>query len=109
MSIEEESKDQLSLLEAIRLSIIKWEAHVAAGGYCEDRDLPKEVIHLKGYCGFCERWRRNSTKFETKGCQRCELAQIIGGCFLETSIYDYWCETMKLEYAQEILNAIKSI
>ena len=98
---------QLSLLEAKRLSIIKWEAHVAAGGCCDS--LPKEVLLLKGYCGFCERWRRNSTEFEITGCQPCELAQITGGCFSETSTYDYWCETSKLEYAQKMLDAIKSI
>ena len=46
-------KEQLSLKEAKRLSLLKWEHIVKANGaYC----FPLECANLNCHCGFCERW-----------------------------------------------------
>jgi len=94
---------QLSLKEAKRLSIIKWEAHVKAGGYCYP--LPIELRNLKAGCGFCERWLKEAT--DRSKCKNCEFGKLAGICFEPDSLFCKWNED--LETATEILNIIKSI
>ena len=106
--ILESNSHQLSLPEAIRLSIIKWECHVAAGGFCEEKDLPEEVKELKGYCGFCQRWRVFEI-YPFSGCCMCEFAELAGRCTNGNFLYDNWCNTNSKQDAESILEIIKSI
>lgn len=96
-------KEQLSLSEAKRLSILKWEAHVKAGGYCPD--LPSELDNLLARCGFCERYLKYEATNEE--CVRCEFGKLAGICFNEGSLWYMW--NKDLETAQKILDIINSI
>jgi len=97
--------EQLSLKKAKRLAIIKWEAHIKAGGCYEN--VPKEIILLTGHCGFCERWPRSV------GCDKCEFGKLAGTCYRTGSLFNNWLVgavvNKRLHYAQAILYAIKSI
>ena len=95
---------QLSLKEAKRLSIIKWEAHVKAGGY--ELDLPEELYDLISDCGFCERWSGRDEHRATK-CRYCEFGESAGTCFEFGSLFRNWNRSLK--GAQQILDIIKSI
>jgi len=92
---------QLSLKEAKRLSIIKWEAHVKAGGY--EPNLPKELAPLAASCGFCERWNNI--------CSGCEFGKLAGRCasWDKSDLFSIWYNKPNIENAQSILNIIKSI
>ena len=90
---------QPSLKEAKRLSIIKWEAHVKAGG--DEWHYPSEIRSLCCHCGFCERWNME--------CEQCEFGKIAGDCTKNSSLYSLWCYDRNIENAQSILNIIKSI
>ena len=89
---------QLSLKEAKKLSIIKWEAHVRAGGY--EENLPRELDDLWGDCGFCERWGE---------CKFCEFGNAAGVCTEDNSLYYIWFFNSSIQNAQNILEIIKSI
>ena len=98
---------QLSLKEAKRLSIIKWEAHVKAGGFCVQ--LPVEIHKLRSKCGFCERWKDSTLKFGVN-CEKCEFAKVAGICESEDEkdLFSIWEIYDTVENAQAILNIIKS-
>lgn len=91
--------EQLSFKEAKRLSIIKWEAHVKAGG--DEWNLPLELRKLTCNCGFCERWNLD--------CLFCEFGKVAGYCTIDNSIYDIWQYDRTSHNAQLILNIIKSM
>ena len=99
---------QLSLKEAKRLSIIKWEAHVKAGGEC--KQMPIETSFLKNRCGFCERYRDSDEDYGL-ACYDCEFGKLAGWCNNEdeSDLYSIWCDRSNVENAQSILNIIKSI
>jgi len=96
---------QLSLKEAKRLSIIKWEAHVKAGGW--EPNLPEELDCLMANCGFCDR------HFEAGeyNCNNCEFGKLAGSCFDSKSLFNKWTHEAENErkIAQAILDIIKSI
>ena len=90
---------QLSLKEAKRLSIIKWESHVKAVG--DEWHYPSEIRSLCCHCGFCERWNME--------CEQCEFGKIAGDCTEDNSIYNLWYCDRNIENDQAILEIIKSI
>jgi len=99
---------QISLEEAKRLAILKWVAHVKAGGY--NSHLIEELRKLEFHCGFCERWK-DQEEMMTPDCRKCEFGQLAGFCSDEHSLYDNWLhsEGDNLSLAKSILNIIKSI
>lgn len=109
--------EQLSLSEAKRLSLIKWNHIVNNNGYCNSLCLPDEVINLAYQCGFCERHRKEDFQledFKYHQCDPCELGQIIGKCPLSNSLYNQYIDVEdndkeRLELAYRILQAIESI
>jgi len=99
-------KNQLSLAEAKRLSIIKWELIVENNGSPEI-DYPEEVSVLIHDCGFCERWRPHKS-----GCEKCECAKVLGGACNSMGgrdLFAIWSKNQTKENAQAVLDAIKSI
>lgn len=99
---------QLSLEEAKRLSILKWDAHVQSGGFCEHKDLPVAVQKLKSHCGFCQRWRIAET-YPFQGCTLCELGKITGRCTEDESLWSQWADKSSIQNATSILLAIKTL
>lgn len=110
--------EQLSLKEAKRLSIIKWEiladeSKTAASKGYDIRHHP-ELRNLTQYCGFCE---RHVAYIDDDGdtdvnCTDCELAVVMGGsCNQLSSLYSIWNtkEDRSSEAAQRLLDVIKSI
>jgi len=89
---------QLSLKEAKRLSLIKW----------EDRKIGikdyTEIGELRAHCGFCERYKNY------KNCRRCEFGKVAGICCLDDgNLYSKWAKNRDSEGCQKIIDAIKSI
>jgi len=87
---------QLSLKEAKRLSIIKWEAIING----DDLSKHPELDRLIYRCGFCERWLRNfleksihDDETQEVACSHCEFAKAMGYyCTDERSIFSKWCD-----------------
>ena len=102
-------KKQLSLVEAKRLSLIKWELIVENNG-SSSIQYPEELLYLPYRCGFCKRWSEKGY-FGTKDCSRCECAKALKGICSEDqeSIYTKWQYRSTKENAQAVLDAIKSI
>jgi len=99
---------QLSLSEAKRLSIKKWEMIVANGGKLEINVLiDSELRELICYCGFCHRHSYN--------CTPCELNQerfgstFCLGCKRINHPFMRWNMDNTTENAQAVLDLIKSI
>jgi len=98
--------EQLSLAEAKRLSILKWECIIQNNGLQYPIKWPPEIKDLNCKCGFCERWDFPSED----SCTQCELALAMGvDCPDESSPYHIWSEASTKETAQAVLNMIKSI
>ena len=110
----------MSLYEAKRLSMIKWQMIVDNNGNkLKYTDMPLEVRTLNSSCGFCA--RSNKKHFYVKNiiiksntvCDVCELGDLIGNCNQSNSIYYCWSKTnndeIRLDCAKQILEKIKSI
>ena len=93
--------EQLSLSEAKRLGIKKWQLQVDAGGYSDEVYEDKELKCLRGHCGFCERWKVK--------CKNCEFGKVAGICSYRGSLYDIWFNNTTKENAEKILNVIKNL
>ena len=92
--------EQLSLSEAKRLSIKKWQLHVDAGGYSESVENDKE-LQILANCGFCERWEYD--------CKKCEFGKIGGECSSINSLFNKWLLKHTKYRAGKILNVIKNL
>lgn len=107
-------KPTITLAQAKKLSTLKWELIVKNYGEFsyEDKRNPKLRV-LKHFCGFCERWKDGSEKFNTSGgcnCSKCEFAKAVGAhCNEDESLFDNWGSTASLTLAKEILDIIKNI
>jgi hypothetical protein len=102
--------EQLSLSEAIRLSLIKWEWKIKNPLKTHELLYKKypEISFLIHSCGFCERYRC--------WCGKCELYKIIGACNKSDTVYDKYCSAVRLgnyseakQYATKIRDAILQI
>lgn len=107
--------NQLSLKEAKRLSILKWEWIIQNGGdYVFHSELPDETLDLKFCCGFCERWKNPRANYGVD-CKLCEFQEKVGQCQVDDLLYNKWEESrfedqdLCLGYAKQILEAIQSI
>lgn len=115
---------QLSLAEAKRLSIIKWQMIVDNDGHpVKKHEFSPEVFNCLFQCGFCERWKHP----DGLDCRYCELGKVAGTCndegdyevtidkiiyTREPSLYYKWLyfsSDSHLKYAKQILEIIKSI
>lgn len=108
--------EQLSLSEAKRLSLIKWEALRDNPEllYFEVIDtLPMEVKKLEASCGFCERWDK-SPVYSGNNCHLCEFGKKAGTCYHSNSLFRNFMDSQlhskaKTKIAQQIINVINSI
>jgi hypothetical protein len=114
-------KPNITLAQAKKLAIIKWELIANNKGYYSPEHRRNPAIKdLKHQCGFCERWRTNDTGVDGSGCDcnSCEFAKALGSQCNDkdngTNLFFQWWyadlygdEPTKL--AQQILDLIKSI
>lgn len=104
-------RNRISLKEAKRLALIKWELIVANKGN-SDIEEPEEIKYLIHSCGFCQRYRTGSGKYTRSECEKCECKKAFGGTcnsFHGLDLYSCWCDCQTTENAQAVLDAIKSI
>lgn len=112
---------EISIAEAKRLSIIKWEMIVKQNGDDKGTDEHPELKKLNNNCGFCERWRYPTNKvgeYNTgSDCGKCEFAKAQGTyCSNDDipNVYTEWCDSdypssESKQLAQQILDLIISI
>lgn len=110
-------EEQISLKEAVRLSLIKWEIlakedeRTYSQKYHEISHHP-ELMGISNNCGFCERHSIESVEVHDLDCHSCELGKIMGGiCKSSNSLYHLWNNYHKrsTEAAQKLVDVIKSI
>jgi NMD protein affecting ribosome stability and mRNA decay len=99
---------KLSLKEAKRLSIIKWE-FIIKNGYPKDHEFPDELAGLSCHCDFCERSGYGIGNMNVELCNKCEFGKIAGRCPDEKSLLSRWAEKESPRLAKKILNLLKSI
>lgn len=99
---------RISLEEAKYLSLTKWEKIVDNGGKnCLSGTLLDNYGTEEGFC-----LRHRSYTENYINCDDCELCEIIGECGTESAFRTKWYfskDDVKLSYAQQMLDAIKSI
>ena len=112
-------KERLSFDEAKKLSIIKWTKIVELlenDNTITDwamvdilKQIP-EISQIVANCGFCERYIKD-VSFK-KGCALCEFGIQTGCCVDDSSLFSKYDESfgyIKLGYAKQILETIKSL
>ena len=106
-------KEQLSLKEAKRLSLLKWKSVAREG---DEEDTPDECKGILFNCGFCERWGYEDYSFRNISCPKCEFGKVAGECCIEGSLwnkydhFDYHHDTNGVkEVANNIILAISTI
>lgn len=102
--------ERLSVSEAKRLSLLKWEAIVRnEGRQLMKLERPEEIENLLNYCGFCERHRDGISV----DCSSCEINMgYYNGCNNFSHHYFRWmlgCSDEKLAAAQAVLGLINSV
>ena len=108
-----EIKGNITLAEAKRLSLIKWNLIVEGKDY---ENHPK-LKHIKYCCGFCERWKDigNCDDYVSDcGCDQCVFAHELGNiCYDDQGLFMRWhdCRSSKARKtkAKQILEHIKNI
>lgn len=101
--------EQMSLIEAKRLSLLKWESIIKNGS------IPTECSKLKFGCGFCERhsfqWPGDEEHYPY--CEECEFGDIAGVCTSEEGVYLQYIRAEssieRILLVQKIINLIKQI
>jgi hypothetical protein len=109
---------KLTKKQAIELSIKKWEYIVGRNGRvrCIDiiSDLP-DLAELNNYCGLCEKYMNTSgAAFGVEKCIKCPLCISTQkrhhlGCNQPDHPFENWDNYETKEYAQAVLDLIKSI
>ena len=101
---------ELTLKEAKRLSILKWELIVNNKGCLGSIEDHNELKDLFNQCGFCEKYLDNSAN---PYCGECPLViEGIGWCDSDEHPFSQWSnedEGFDQEKAQAVLDLIKSV
>ncbi len=96
---------KLTKKEAKRLSILKWEFIIANGGSYEKDELPTELLNIRSYCGFCEKYNKPKAN-GTYGCGKCPLIVDAYTCFDTGHPFSVWDYEQTVENAQAMLDLI---